>query len=122
MSNEMSHRSYGDGVGVACGAPTIRCVTRNVKALSNAKMYAAMSAEITTTMSVRRTIVSRLGQVTFCSSDQHSCAKATIPTRPARGIAGVFVDIRTVPLHGERDSNSQPLVLETSALPVELSP
>src|SRR5437870_13831370 len=121
MSNEMSHRSYGDGVGVACGAPTIRFVTRNVKALSNAKMYAAMSAEITTTMSVRRTIVSRLGQVTFCSSDQHSCANATIPTRP-RGRAGVLADISDLLLHGERDTNSQPLVLETSALPVELSP
>src|SRR5207247_5232368 len=56
--------SLGDGAGVAGGAPTSRCVIRNVKALSNAKMYAAMSAEITTTMSVRRTIVSRLGQVT----------------------------------------------------------
>src|SRR5437867_12062123 len=111
MSNEMSHRSYGDGVGVACGAPTIRCVTRNVKALSNAKMYTAMSTEITTTMSVRRTIVSRLGQVTFCSSDQHSWANSMIPTRPPRGIAGVLVDISEPRLHCERDSNSQPLVL-----------
>src|SRR5512132_2375397 len=92
-----------------------------VKMLSKRKMYAAISAEITMTMSVRRMIVSRLGQVTFCSSDQHSWAKATMPTRP-RGTAGVLVDISDLPLHGGRDSNSQPLVLETRALPIELPP
>src|SRR5207248_7699802 len=94
-------------------------VTTKVKRLSNKKMYAAMRIEMRTTMSVSRRIVSRLGHVTFCSSDQHSCANETTPA--PRGIEGALA-ISAGPQHGERDSNSQPLVLETSALPIELSP
>src|SRR5713101_865453 len=111
MAHELRHRSYGVGVGVAVGAPISRWVMATVNRLSNRKMYAAMSAEITMTMSVRRTTVSRLGQVTFCSSDQHSCANWTMPALP-RGSAGALA-ISDLPLHGGRDSNSQPLVLET---------
>src|SRR5216684_8608291 len=120
MAHELRHRSYGVGVGVAVGAPISRWVIAAVNRLSNRKMYAAMSAEITMTMSVRRTTVSRLGQVTFCSSDQHSWANWTMPALP-RGSAGALA-ISDLPLHGGRDSNSQPLVLETRALPVELPP
>ncbi len=94
----------------------MRSVIAAVNRLSNAKIYTEMSALITMTMSVRRTTVSRLGQVTFCSSAQHSCANWTMPMRP-RGIAGVFAT-SGLPQHGRRDSNSQPLVLETSALPI----
>src|SRR5712692_10327537 len=118
MAHELRHRSYGVGVGVAVGAPISRWVMATVNRLSNRKMYAAMSAEITMTMSVRRSTVSRLGQVTFCSSDQHSWANCEVPVRP-RGSAGALA-ISDLPLHGGRDSNSQPLVLETRALPVEL--
>src|SRR6266850_5994695 len=120
MAHEMRHRSYGVGVGVAVGAPISRCVIAMVNRLSNRKMYAAMSAEITMTMSVSRMTVSRLGQVTFCSSDQHSWANWTMPALP-RGSAGALA-ISGLPLHGGRDSNSQPLVLETRALPIELPP
>src|SRR5207248_218897 len=43
-------------------------------------------------------------------------------TMPApRGMAGAFA-ISARPRHGGRDSNSQPLVLETRALPIELPP
>src|SRR5581483_8019107 len=95
------------------------CVTRKVKKLSNRKMYAAMRAEIRMTITVSRTIVSRSGHVTFCSSDQHSCANETTPV--PRGSVGALAT-SGLPLHGGRDSNSQPLVLETRALPVELPP
>src|SRR5438876_988494 len=45
-------------------------------------MYAATIAEMTMTMIVSRTTVWRSGQVTFCSSDQHSWANRTTPTLP----------------------------------------
>src|SRR2546428_6099198 len=65
------------------------------------------------TITVSRITVWRSGQVTFCSSAQASCENRTSPS---------CCCAITVPLHGRRDSNSQPLVLETSALPVELLP
>src|SRR3979411_1290725 len=84
-------------------------------------MYAATMAEITMTITVRRMTVWRSGHVTFCSSDQHSCAKRMTPTLPVRAAGACERAATRTPLHGGRDSNSQPLVLETSALPVELS-
>src|SRR6059036_3560180 len=74
------------------------------------------------TMIVSRTTVWRSGHVTFWSSDQHSWAKRTIPTFPVRTAGACERAATSEPLHGGRDSNSQPLVLETSALPVELPP
>src|SRR5712691_575233 len=44
------------------------------------------------------------------------------PTFPVRTAGACDRAATTAPLHGGRDSNSQPLVLETSALPVELPP
>src|SRR5438094_10601686 len=85
-------------------------------------MYAATIAEITMTMIVSRMTVWRSGQVTFCSSDQHSWAKRTSPTLPVLTAGACERAAITALLHGGRDSNSQPLVLETSALPVELPP
>src|SRR3989442_490494 len=65
------------------------------------------------TITVSRITVWRSGQVTFCSSAQASCENRTSPS---------CCCAISAPLHGRRDSNSQPLVLETSALPVELLP
>src|SRR5438093_4499030 len=78
---------------------------------------------MTMTMTVSRMTVWRSGQVTFWSSDQHSCANRMSPTFPVRPAAGACDRAATnAHQHGGRDSNSQPLVLETSALPVELPP
>src|SRR5437588_11693181 len=77
---------------------------------------------MTMTMIVSRTAVWRSRHVTFWSSDQHSWAKRTIPTLPVRTAGACERAATSVLLHGGRDSNSQPLVLETSALPVELPP
>src|SRR6266568_9217723 len=85
-------------------------------------MYAATIAEITMTMTVSRMTVWRSGHVTFCSSDQHSWAKRTRPTLPVLTAGACERAATNAALHGGRDSNSQPLVLETSALPVELPP
>src|SRR5207302_10922357 len=85
-------------------------------------MYAATMAEITMTMIVSRMTVWRSGHVTFFSSDQHSCAKRTRPTLPVLTVGACERAATNAPLHGGRDSNSQPLVLETSALPVQLPP
>src|SRR5712691_5603840 len=74
------------------------------------------------TITVRRMTVWRSGHVTFWSSDQHSCAKRTSPTFPVRTAGACERAATRTPVHGGRDSNSQPLVLETSALPVELPP
>src|SRR2546430_2030973 len=79
-------------------------------------MYAATTAETAMTITVSRMTVSRSGQVTFRSSDQDSCAKRVRPTFASR--TAISAETR----HGGRDSNSQPLVLETRALPIELPP
>src|SRR3989442_12806964 len=85
-------------------------------------MYRAITAETKSTTTVRRMTVSRSGQVTFRSSDQDSWAKRTTPPPPVRTcVGGVLAGAATRELvHGGRDSDSQPLVLETSALPAEL--
>src|SRR5439155_7392720 len=58
---------------------TIGLVIAAVKRLSKAKMYTPTSAEITSTMIVRRITVSGVGQLTFFNSDQDSSAKRKIP-------------------------------------------
>src|SRR5258706_12558514 len=95
MTNEMSHRSYWVGGGVGVGDPTMPRVMTSVKRLSKRKMYAAISAEMTSTMSVRRRTVSRLGHVTLRSSDHASCANSTGLWRGALGalIAAVVIPV-----------------------------
>src|SRR5881397_715288 len=89
MTNEMSHRSYCPGTGVAVGWPTMPLVMTSVKRLSKAKMYAAMSAEITSTISVSRRTVSRVGHVTLRSSDHAFCANSIGLCRAARSVVAI---------------------------------
>src|SRR3979411_1810774 len=85
-------------------------------------MYAATMAESTMTMTARRMTVWRSGPGTCCSSDQPAGAKRIPPTLPVRAAGACERAATRTPLHGGSDSESQPLVLETSALPVELPP
>src|SRR5258706_4668397 len=85
MTNEMSHRSYCVGGAVGVGDPTMPLVMTSVKRLSKRKMYAAINAEMTSTMSVRRRTVSRLGHVTLRSSDHASFANSIGLWRGALG-------------------------------------
>src|SRR6187402_3409054 len=68
---------------------------------------------MTNTSTVRRVVCSRVGQVTFLSSDQLSWKN-----RRSR----VTKFLPQWMWQGRQDSNLQPLVLETSALPIELHP
>src|SRR6266511_2580064 len=86
MTNEMGHRSYCVGMGVSVGPPTMPLVMTRVKRLSKRKMYAAINAEITRTMSVRRRTVSRLGQVTLRSSAHASRENSTGPWRASLSV------------------------------------
>src|SRR4029078_6538547 len=81
-----------------------------------------MTTEMTTTSKVSRMTCSRVGQVTFRSSDHDSCAKRTIPPAGRVAVATTFFLSSGLSWHGGRDSNSQPTVLETVALPIELPP
>src|SRR5688572_19430963 len=83
------------------------------------------ATETPMTSSVRRVTVSRVGQATFFSSAQLSPKYRRIPVNT---IASYFLLRRdgeaaaTRWWQGRQDSNLQPLVLETSALPIELHP
>src|SRR5687768_3792274 len=77
-----------------------------------------------TTRMVRRITVSRVGQATFLSSLQLSTRYRRMPVSTIGSIfllrGGGRYGVRR--WQGRQDSNLQPLVLETSALPIELHP
>src|SRR5688500_1593454 len=78
-----------------------------------------MTALMTKTSTVRLRTCSLVGQVTFLSSDHASCMKR-------RSRVTYLISSGVPPRHGRRtwqarqDSNLQPPVLETGALPIEL--
>src|SRR6187397_2255703 len=87
---------YCVGTGVAVGDPTMPRVITIVKRLSKRKMYAAINAEMTSTMSVRRRTVSRLGHVTLRSSDHASCANSI---GLWRGVLGALMAAVVIPVY-----------------------
>src|SRR5258706_2692289 len=108
MTNEMSHRSYCVGGAVGVGDPTMPLVMTSVKRLSKRKMYAAINAEMTSTMSVRRRTVSRLGHVTLRSSEHAPCANSIGLWRGALGALIAAVVIPVYPFLPARQGRVEP--------------